>query len=311
MTNVEKSNLLKKISDGDIQSTLDALLSLEVNDSIKKEATVISYRYRKLKHQDRLGILSFEQSSLTENQITAHLIDLINHPDGEPYPEEKSINATNPRKPIIWKYVTATAIIIGILGSLAEVLNFVNIFSPNLKSEKLQLTVFVTDTKGNVVLEHEGELNTCIGNRSMRETIGEDGRTNFGDILPDYLGDTIKIGVKAEGWEIAGDKNTFVFSGGPIQLKVKKDDSLGTIKGIIKTRDGQQFIVGAKVLINTDTLIYSDENGIFNIVLPERMQIKNIATPYTLTISKEGYETKSVYYYAKSSNGDIRLYKKQ
>ena len=132
--------------------------------------------------------------------------------------------------------MTAAAVIIGLLGSLAEILNFVNIFSTTASTEKLQLTVFVTDTEGNVVLEHEGELNTSIGNRPMREKIGEDGRTNFGDILPEYNGDTITIGFKAEGWEIADGNNTFVFSGEPIHLKVKKDDSLGIIKG--ETREG-------------------------------------------------------------------------
>jgi hypothetical protein len=158
-----------------------------------------------------------------------------------------------------------------------------------------------------VVLEHEGGLNTSIGNRPMRETIGEDGRTNFGDILPEYLGDTITIGFNAEGWEIADGTNTFVFTGKPIRIKVKRDNSLGIIKGVVKTRDGQAFIEGAKVLINTDTIVFTDANGIFNVVLPERMRVKQVTDGYKLTTSKTGYETEVIYHYSKSTDAEIRL----
>lgn len=297
------------ISQGDIQFALDKLLSLKISESSKKEAIAIAARYKKLKQENRLGMLSFEQSNLTENQITAHLIDLIHHPDDKPFPKDQSIDATNPSKPIIWKYVTAAAIIIGILGSLAEIFNFIHLFPKSQSEEKLQLTVFVTDTEGNVVLEHEGELNTSIGNRPMRETIGEDGRTNFGDILPEYKGNTITIGFKVEGWEIADGKNVFVFTGDPIRLKVKKDDSLGIIKGVVKSRDGQGFISGALVLINSDTTVLTDDLGIFKIILPEKMRVKKVTDAYKLTISKEGYATKEQYHYPKSTDAEIRLEK--
>ncbi len=76
---------------------------------------------KRCNQQNKLGILSFEQSNLTENQITAHLIDLINHPEDILFPKDKSIDTTNPAKLIIWEYITAVAVVIGILGSLAEV----------------------------------------------------------------------------------------------------------------------------------------------------------------------------------------------
>ena len=309
MTKNEKSSLLNMIGKGDIKSTLEKLLSLEMNDSSKKEVIAISSRYKKLKHQNRLGILSFEQSNLTENQITNHLIDLINHPFEKPFPKDKSINTINPSKPIIWKYITTAAVIIGMLGSLSEILNFTNIFTESNLNEKHQLTVFVTDSKGNVVLEHKGELNTSIGNRPMRETIGQHGRTNFGDILSEYLGDSITVGIKAEGWELINPNNKFVFDGSPIYLKIKKDDSLGIVKGVVRTRDGQNFIEGVKILINADTLVFTNVNGLFQVTLPESMRVNKVTDAYSLTASKEGYKTKSIYFYPKSTNAEIRLEK--
>ncbi|WP_411896093.1 toll/interleukin-1 receptor domain-containing protein [Winogradskyella sp. A2] len=237
------------------------------------------------------------------------LIELVNPPNKRRFTKKKSINKSSILKPVIWKYVFIASLIIGIFGSLAEIMGYINVFPKIGTSEKYQLTVFVTDEDGNVVLEHSGELNTSIGNRPMRETIGEDGRTNFGDILPDYLGDTITIGFKSEGWELANSNNVFVFDGNPISLKIKKDSSLGIIKGVVKTRNGQNFIDNAKVMINTDTIILTDVNGIFKVTLPLNMRANKVTDGYKLTISKEGFETKSQYFYPKSSDAEIRLTK--
>ena len=207
------------------------------------------------------------------------------------------------KKGLIWR-------IVGIIGSIASIAGLLLYFLPFGIKKAPQLTVFVTDVNGNVVIEHKGELNTSLGNRSMRETIGEDGRTNFGDILPEHLGDTITIGFKANGWELAETKNTFVFDGEPIKLRIKKDNSLGIIKGTVKTRDGQGFIIGANVRINSDTIIKTDENGIFKITLPASMQVAKATEGYLLTVSADGFQTLTQYHYPKSSDAEIRLKKR-
>jgi len=211
-------------------------------------------------------------------------------------------NTPIPQK--IWAIIVGFGVIAGILGSMAEFFNFIDVF-PSDKS--YQLTVFVRDIEGNVVLEHEGELSTTIGNRALRETIGEDGRTNFGDILPEYYSDTITIGIKAKGWKLANENKEFIFEGKPITIMVKKDESLATIKGKVKSRDGQTFIADAKIHVNSDTVITTDQNGNFQIVLPESMSVESEQESYKLSIEKEGYKTKTVEYKANSSNFETRL----
>ena len=110
--------------------------------------------------------------------------------------------------------------------------------------------------------------------------------------------------------EIADRKNTFVFTGKPISITVKKDNSLGIIKGVIKSRDGQKFIQGAKVLINADTTIVTNENGIFKIVLPEKMRVKSLSESYKLTISKDGFKTVSHYFFPKT-HAEFSIQKKK
>lgn len=307
MTNNEKALLLSLISEGNIETAIDKLLSLKVKENIRKEAIAISSRYQTLKANERKSILSFEEVKLTESQIINQLIDLVSH-SGENLPEEKK-SVGKSASDSVHNGKKSTGYWVGAIGTIALIIGLIIYFLPQMEEDALQLTVYVTDIHGNVVLEHEGMLNTSIGNRPMRETIGEHGRTNFGDILPEYFGDTITIGFTAEGWEIANDQNIFHFSGKPIYLKIKKDDSLGTIKGTVKTRNGQDFIEGAKILINTDTTILTDVNGVFRVVLPESMRVKDVSSAYKLTISKEGYKTKAEYFYAKSSDAEIRLEK--
>jgi len=198
---------------------------------------------------------------------------------------------------------------IGIIGSIASIIALLLIFFPFKEENAPQLTVFIVDSNNNIVLEHKGELNTSIGNRPMREMIGENGRTNFGDILPQYIGKTISIGFKAEGWDLINKNNTIVFDGEPIILKVQRDDSLGRIKGQVTTRDGQDFINKAEVMINMDTTLITDDKGIFEVILPIHMRIKDKSDGYKLTISKNGYKTRNQFFYPKSSEAEIRLEK--
>lgn len=201
--------------------------------------------------------------------------------------------------------------LVGFIGSLASIIAFLFIFFP-IGSEKVhQLTVFVTDTNGNVVLENKGRLNIPIGNRALNAPIGFNGKTNFPDITSDNLGDTITIGLDVKGWEIVDDKNTFIFTGEPIHLKVKKDDSLGIIKGAVKSRNGQEFISGASIRVNSDTIILTDSLGFFKITLPEDLQVNKETDSYLLTVSKDGYKMKTQPYFPKSSDAEIRLEKIQ
>jgi len=307
MTEEKKQQLLKLIEQGKVREAIEDLLSLELTDSWEKEAQAISYRYSVLKGKERSGILSSEQLKTTENQVAYHLIELINSDEIREYSKEKSITHNDSPKIIHSKQPIGCSI--SIVGIIASITCFSMYFFPMNFSQTQQLTVDVTDVNGNIALVHEGELNTSIGNRPLKESIGEDGRTNFGDILPKHLGDTITIGFKADGWELADEKNTFKIDGKSIKLRVKKDDSLGIIKGVVKTRDGKEFIDNAKVIINADTVIFTNKNGIFNVVLPERMRVKNLSESYSLNISKEGFKTNTKLYLPKTLDAIIPLEK--
>lgn len=305
MTKQEKNELQKLIGKGQAGEAIEKLLVKTMHASRKKEIIALSARYQKLKQRNRSGLLSFQDINITENQIQHSLLEFIQEPLDQPLPKERSIDQLYPKRPLLWKYLILTTLVLVALASLAQLLNIVQVWPQEPTS--LQLTVFVTDTNGNPVLQQEGRLHIPMGNRALNEVIGENGRTNFGDIALTNKRDSIVIGLEAEGWEIVGGKNSFEFTGEPIQLIVKRDNSLGTIKGVVKTRDGQAFIPNALVRINTDTLIRTDSFGVFKIILPPSMSVKRVEDRYLLTVSKTDYETTMQYYSPRSSDAEIRL----
>ncbi|MBX2876540.1 MAG: carboxypeptidase-like regulatory domain-containing protein [Saprospiraceae bacterium] len=307
MTKQEKTELQKLIGKGQAEEAIEKLLVMPMHASRKKEIIALSARYRKLKQRNRSGLLTFQDLNITENQIQHSLLEFIQEPLDQPLSKERSIDQLYPKRPILWKYLILSTLVLVAFASLAQLLNIVQVWPQ--ASTPLQLTVFVTDTKGNPVLQQEGRLHIPIGNRALNEVIGENGRTNFGDIALGNKGDSIVIGLEAEGWEIVDGKNTFKFTGEPIQLIVKRDNSLGTIKGIVQTRDGQAAIPNALVRINTDTLIRTDSFGVFKIILPPSMSVKRVEDRYLLTVSRTGFETATEYYSPRSSDADIRLIK--
>lgn len=307
MNKHKKAEWQQLIGKGQIKSVFEQLLATEMHPSRKKELMALQARFLKLKQRTQQGVLTFQDINITENQITQSLLEFIQQPLEQPFLAENSINQLYPQRPILWKYLILVTLILVSLASIAQLLNIVQLWPQ--ESTPLQLTVFVTDLKGNPVLQQEGRLHIPIGNRALNEVIGENGRTNFGDIALVAKGDSIRIGLEAEGWEIADSKNTFKFTGDPIQLVVKRDNSLSTIKGVVKTRDGQSFIADALIRINTDTLIRTDSFGIFKAILPAHMSVKKADDRYLLTVSKAGYETTTQYYSPRSSDAEIRLIK--
>lgn len=208
-----------------------------------------------------------------------------------------------------WGIIMGFSIIIGILGAAADIFNVFGFAKKDdFRKENLQLTLIVTDLQGNAILENEGELNIPLGNRVLHAEIGENGRTQFPDITTNNLGDSIMVGLNAPGWEIYG-ANSFIFDGHRVLIRVRRDNSLGRIKGIVKSRDGQELIPDSFVSINADTLIYSNLNGKFNVLLPEEYRVSDEDDLYSLTVGKNGYKTITTFYSPASKFIEVRLEK--
>ncbi len=194
-----------------------------------------------------------------------------------------------------------------IMTLLADTLDVINIFRSSDVDKTLQLTIFIRDIQGNIPIENSGQLVVDLGNDSRVAKIGEDGRTNFGEIPSIFQDSIIKVGFEADDYIIADGNNIFKFTGNPIELIIKKKNNLKSIKGVVRNRSGQIFIENAQVRINNDTLVYTNNFGVFAVFLPIEMQLNEVKSSYNLTISKEGFRTISETYYDSSQNFEVRL----
>jgi len=185
-----------------------------------------------------------------------------------------------------WSKIVSIGVILGIIVGSIQIYKWY--VSPD---SDIQLTVFVTDENGNVVLENEGELNIPIGNRSLNKPIGLNGRTNFADITEKQIGNVIEIGFKADGWVLVSNNNTFKFTGEPIHLKVKKDDKLGLVYGIVTSRDGQTLIEGVKLLFDNGEEVITDSSGKFRTIMPKQVRVDSEEVFYSVKVIKDGFET--------------------
>ena len=211
------------------------------------------------------------------------------------------------RKPPAIAWISILSIVL--IAILAPI--FSEVFKSAINDQSLQLTVYVHGQKGkqHIVLENTGKLVVDFDNDRRTAMIGENGRTNFGEIPKKFYNQAISFGLEAPGYELVHPNKQYKMGGKPIYLAVRKDDSLGKISGIVKNRDGSEFIKDALVMIGNDTTTTTDELGIFKITLPVKMQVKDKKSSYLLTIKKEGYQIKTEYYYPKSGDIEIRLEK--
>lgn len=285
MTSHEKEVIKNLIKKDKIEQAFEEPLLKALDKTDKKDIELLEFRLSSANRKKSNGTINNEEYIVEKNQIVKSLLDLL---------EEIDLEDSNFFLKLLKKHKTLIGLGFVILFSLSFYLFFVDEsiienVKPilNIPKADKQLTVFVIDVKGNVVLKNEGELNIPLGNRLLNEPIGNNGRTNFGDITASNIGDTITIGLKAEDWEIVGT-NKFVFIGEPIKLIVKRDDSFGLIKGIVQSTNGQS-IEDAKIMINVDTTIFTKQDGLFNILLPEKWRAKNKTDLYTFRISKEGF----------------------
>ncbi|MBK7870737.1 MAG: hypothetical protein IPJ74_08635 [Saprospiraceae bacterium] len=130
----------------------------------------------------------------------------------------------------------------------------------------MQLTVYVQGINGKPIpeLQNKGKLIVTFGNDLRDPLIGENGRTNLGEIPEKFLGDSIPIVLYAEGYEPVESSKTYLLDGKPVNYIVKRDNTLGNIRGIIKDRIGNKFIWGALIMIDQDTTTFTDSLGAFS-----------------------------------------------
>ncbi len=317
-----KETLTEWLADGDLERVITGLRIAHKKLGDKGLAQAVDFqssRYKGLQNNYLKGLINHSDYSIEVAKIRLSLQEVIvGLPDGwnleelatvPPTPSDRVTTnqpVTTLSESTFWKKMGYVAIVAGILGGFAEFCNFINIF-PNSSGDSLQLTVYVQDANSKPIpeLQNRGQIIVRFGHDLRDPVIGENGRTNLGEIPSDFRGKEVEVVLVAEGWEPVSPGKKYKMDGGQIYLTVRRDNSLGTIQGIVQTRDGSEFVAGALVMVDHDTTVYTDSLGRFRLVLPEKMHKES----YLLTVKKAGFKEARELYRPKTTPADIRLEK--
>lgn len=283
-----------------------------LDQSHRNTVAQLSARWKANERANSLGTLSNSEYTMERNKINQAVLALVDElADSSPdmtatstSPMSLSTTPVLPARLNFWKKVGYVGLVLGILASLAKIIEFCN-RSSNARGDAMQLTVYVqgTNSKPITELQNNGKIIVDFGNDRRAPLIGENGRTNLGEIPEKFRGEKIAIVLQAEGYEPAEPARQYIMDGKPVYFLVQRDNSLGLVQGIVKDRSGEHFIEGALVMIDQDTTVTTDGLGRFKVVLPLDKQ----RDTYTITVKKEGYKVKSEYFKPKTGPIEIRM----
>lgn len=118
-----KSQLIK----GKVDATINALSDIAKNDlkdkSFEKELTILHYRWEKIQREERQNVISYEKASITKNQITSAVLEVLDKIqkktlEGNQSPDKKNSS--------LIKYIAGVVILL-----TATIVVYFNFLKPN------------------------------------------------------------------------------------------------------------------------------------------------------------------------------------
>jgi hypothetical protein len=219
------------------------------------------------------------------------IYNYVRQPNTPPKPAPKKPFPAEKQNKLLWAFIVV--LLIGILSAFIY-----------LRSQPYDATVFLKPDQ-SLKLPREypafkgGELSVYIDNKEEKKQVLQNGEVVFKQLAASAKNEKVAAKLKADYWKLSIDS---VVLEKTVNLNIIPDGSLGTITGNIKTFSGLA-IEAVNVIIDNDTSIAADKNGVFNIILPYKFQ----KPTYSLRFEKKGYKPIQEYYYPKSGNIDIRM----
>lgn len=277
------------IQKGNLQTAIDRLNQVDLKPSLKKEALLISARYRRLKRARILKVLSIRDDNITENQITQSLLELIQHPEEEPFNEKSSISQRSPLKVRLWKAVAAFALLVGMVSGLLSIGTV--LFPGPAPSTTNTVSVRVHGSKGvdQKVLPGRGLVTLMYGQEVYPKQINNDGVAVFTELPDKFFGikDSVRILFEDpldEPWGVVRDSFFHLDREHMVQLEVKRFQ-LDTIQGFVSDFETGKGIEDVEILILGKTA-FSGRWGYFKLGIPTKDQAPFV----TIRAFKEEYK---------------------
>lgn len=189
------------------------------------------------------------------------------------------------------------------LVALSVLLLFLAIITTYMITRPFDATVFLKEADVNISDDYpsfeKGALSLFIEGVEQKKEVLSNGEVNYRQLPYAVKNEWVKATYYGKYWMLAKDS---VLLTPDMTITVAPNGSLAQIYGLVSDSKGN-LLSEVNVQIDTDTLISSDENGIFSTKLPLSMQKDD----YTLVFYKEGYSVSKEKYYPESGKIEVQL----
>ena len=269
-----KQTLRSLLSQGKTKKTIDALLSVTrpVDDDLHAEVVLQSARFEKFRESRRKGTLSSEDQDITLARINEALLQII---DALP----ANAGARHPDKRSLWPYLLAAAVTVGLLGSLAEIFDFIDIL-PNGSSPAASNTVTVLvhgkNGRDHCVLPGRGIVTLAYGDAIVKKPVNNECEVTFRQISDSFFDAPQGVEIwfedpEGEPYRAAFPDSSYALKRGqyvPLEVMLL---GMGAINGIVKDFKSGSPLAGVRIRVKGEEAL-TNEFGEFTMEIPEEKQ---------------------------------------
>jgi len=289
-----KAIIEQHILEGNIPAALDHLFSVELGPLIRKEALSIAARYRSLQHKKRVRLLSFETETITLNQITTSLLELIQHSASHPFPQEQRIDVRFPKKKLWWKYLLVCFLVLTFITS-GYVFRSLLFPSPT----PLTVTILAHTQEGidHPALPSRGVVTLAYGDALITQQVNEKGEVTFKQIPEAFFSEQARVNI----WfsDPLGEPYRAVYSDSLYRLEIATHirllvniEDIDRLRGTVKEFSTGNPVDSAEVRVQGIST-YTNRYGEFDLRIPPDKQRQH-QTIRVFHPSYEDYERMNV-----------------
>ena len=143
-----------------------------------------------------------------------------------------------------------------------------------------------------------------LDNKWEEAAVDEYGDADFKGIPGDFAGRSVPVQLKSDFWQPQQD--SVLLEGKTGTVEVAPNGILEQIQGNVRTADGSAYLEDVEIrLENSNILVTTDATGYFEINVPIQLQREK----YSISASKTGFISQSIFTYPLSGSIEIRLLK--
>ena len=285
-------SVVKKIQSYVSQNRLEEAAQELSSTRLKGKGISLLRRLNDLNERVISGTLSNDEVKKEKNQISEAILkaaQLLENPDIET--SNKQIKEKEKNGKRIWQIIVGIGVVVGIIAGIFQIIGTLNVMGEEPRAKSLTVLVRGKQGLNELVLPNRGEVTLIYGDDTRTEQINNEGEASFRQMRDVFFGPDKCVNItfsdpEKEPYEATYPDSCYKISSGDYIRLIVELTGIGALQGTVQDSRTGNSIQGAKIIIMGESTL-SDENGYFNLIIPEEKQRKH----HSIRIEKAGYKT--------------------